>query len=472
MACYRLSLKQEENYRICSVCSKRYYLKKSRKSSYCSIKCKNSLIGRQILNQKIEKSCLSRYGVSNCFQSEQHKEKAKITNLKKYGVENVANSIELNEKRKLTNLEKYGSENVMRSSLIKSKVRSTFKKNYYNTLVKRLELKQIVPNFNVDYFVKNTSYSYKCKACNQNFESEFSNDQHVFCPSNKCKCKSIGEQEIFGFVNSLVKNIECNKRFYGNNGRMLAEIDVFLPDYNFGIEYCGLYWHSELFRDKKYHYEKWAVLNKLGITVVQVFEHEWNEKKEIVKSIISNYLGKSFKIHARNCLIKEITNKEYENFCIENHIQGYASAKVRIGLFYEDRIIEAISFNKKGPGFECIRLCTKLNHSVIGGFSKLLRHFIKNYNPNSIFSYINLRFFSGAGYLKNGFKELGITNPGYFYTSRNRKRLILSRQKCQKKKLAKFLETYDSELSEHDNMINNKFFRVYDAGNLRVKWVP
>ena len=47
---------------------------------------------------------------------------------------------------------------------------------------------------------------------------------------------------------------------------------------------------------------------------------------------------------------------------------------------------------------------------------------------------------------------------------------IKSRMQCQKHKLEAFLEAYDPELSEYENMALNDWDRVYDCSNIKVEY--
>ena len=113
-----------------------------------------------------------------------------------------------------------------------------------------------------------------------------------------------------------------------------------------------------------------------NIKLIQIFSDEWINKKEIVKSRIKNLIGvNENKIYARKCTIKEITNNDYILFLYNNHLQGYNSAKIKLGLFYNDELISIMSFSKsrynKKYEYEIIRYCNKINYSIIGGFNKL-----------------------------------------------------------------------------------------------------
>ena len=78
-----------------------------------------------------------------------------------------------------------------------------------------------------------------------------------------------------------------------------------MPDYKFGIEFDGLYWHSNIYKDNDYHLNKTELCEKENIQLLHIFEDEWVNKKEIVKSIIKSKLNIfENKIFARKCLKK------------------------------------------------------------------------------------------------------------------------------------------------------------------------
>jgi len=88
-------------------------------------------------------------------------------------------------------------------------------------------------------------------------------------------------------------------------------MDIYIPSMNIGIEYNGLYWHSELHKGKNYHLNKYKKLKDIGITLIQIWEDDWFFKKDIVKSRLNNLFGLSNKIYARKCSIREIMKKAF-----------------------------------------------------------------------------------------------------------------------------------------------------------------
>lgn len=144
------------------------------------------------------------------------------------------------------------------------------------------------------------------------------NNNHIFntCWSsfksgNRCpicaKRQSKGEQEIINYLKSL--NIKTQERVKGLIGR--KEIDIYLPNYKIGIEYNGLYWHSNKFRDNTYtHYNKYKLCKEKGIILLQIFQDEWKEKQDIIKEIILYFLNPIGKLsnEANNLIYKEENN--------------------------------------------------------------------------------------------------------------------------------------------------------------------
>ena len=84
-------------------------------------------------------------------------------------------------------------------------------------------------------------------------------------------------------------------------------------------------------------------------------------------------------------------------------------------------------------------------------------------NTDTILSYANRRWTIGNVYNKLG-TYIDETRPNYFYYKNG---ILEGRQKYQKHKLAKLLNNYNPELSESENMDNNGYKRIYDAGNYK-----
>ena len=206
--------------------------------------------------------------------------------------------------------------------------------------------------------------------------------------------------------------------FEHNNRTILngKEIDLYSEKYKLGIEFNGTYWHSSLnISSPTYHQIKSKLCEQAGIRLIHIYEYEWtNDRlKTLIKYVIKSAIGDvSNKVYARQCSVKKLLNITVENFINQCHLQGHRNAQITYGLFYKEELVQIMSFSKNRKyEWEIIRECTKPNTLVVGGVSKLFKHFIKEYNPNEVFSYCDFNKFTGKSYEKLGMKFIGYTQP-------------------------------------------------------------
>jgi len=314
-------------------------------------------------------------------------------------------------------------------------------------------------------------FKLQCNICNNVFDYKMNNGkwQNIYC--NSCHSSRI-QKEIKQFiVDNITTNLIENDRIILDG----KEIDLYLPDYKFAIEVDGIYWHSELTGKKRnYHINKTRLCEKKGIHLIHIFENEWIFKSDIIKSIILTKLKlNTNRIYARNTIIKEIDNKTKKVFLNTNHLQGNGKSKYKFGLFYNEDLVCVMTFGKRkitknSPEYEIIRFATKLNINVIGGASKLLKHFEKTVSPIKLITYADRRYSnSNVFYEFLGFTFSHESKPNYWYFKNSLD--LLSRVNFQKHKLKYKLNIFDETLSEWDNMKNNGYNRIWDCGNYVFK---
>jgi hypothetical protein len=256
------------------------------------------------------------------------------------------------------------------------------------------------------------------------------------------------------------------------------EIDIYLPKLKIGFEFNGVWWHSNKFKNEKYHLEKIKHSENNNIKLYTIWEDDWNIKREICESFILNKLKKtSNKIYARKCKIKEISYNESKLFLDNNHLQGDCKSSIRLGLYYKNELVNIMTFSKlrlplqkteenrnKEKHYELTRYCNKINTNVIGGASKLLKYFINIYEPISIETYSDNLISDGNLYKKIGFKYSHTSKPGYWYLIDG---IREHRFNWRKQKLIKL--GYDKNKTEEEIMNELGFYRIYNAGN--KKWI-
>jgi len=328
-------------------------------------------------------------------------------------------------------------------------------KDLINTISKRIKkesLTEIANSYNIDI----ATVSLWCKKYNI---------------TPKIHYISKEQKEIHNILKQYNIISEVNIRNMLENN---LEIDIYIPDKKIGIELNGLYWHSSRYiKNIQYHKIKTDLATKKGIKLFQFYDIEWNNKKNIVLSIILNSLGINTDIiFARKTIIKEITQKIADDFHNTNHLQGTTTSKKHIGLYYNNSLVCVMSFTPsrfdKNIEWELTRFTNKTFTKVIGGASKLLSYFIKKYNPKSIVSYADKRISQGDMYYKLGFMCIKIIRPDYIYIDNNKK--IIRKEKMRHSRMNNILENYDSSKTEKENTELHGYHRVYDCGKIKFVW--
>lgn len=401
--------------------------------------------------EKRKNTVQNKYGVDFVTQSNEFKEKAENTNLKKYGHKNPSKSKEVIEKIQNTMLSKYGKHysqiHISEETLQKLNDVEFLKINIKKPLI------QIADELGVSYYTVG-EYYVKHNIFKENCGYNISN----------------GENEVKDYIESLGFTVLSNSR---NLLMHRKEIDIYIPEKNIGIEYCGLYWHCEKNKNnKKYHLEKLNLAKEKNMNLIQITDYEWLFKNEIVKSRLENKLGLSSIIFARKCEIRNVSTEESITFLEKTHIQGNVVSQIRYGLYYNNKLVALMTFGKsrfnKSVEYELLRYSTQLKTTVVGGASKLFSFFIKTHQPKTVISYCDLRWNNGNLYEKIGFKKIKDTGPNYWYTKNYTS--FESRIKYQKHKLFKLLPIFDHTLSEWENMKNNGYDRFWDCGNSIFTW--
>ena len=486
--------------KICESCQKPYQCKwdSRKKQRFCNKVCANAhpeTKRRIIESQKktfddkygghpmttdqtksnFKKSMMEKYGVENALSNKSLMDKVSSTKLERYGDEKYNNI----DKMKETFIKNYGVDNPCKRIEIQNKIKDTLSNNNYDNILVVSKDKDLTPLFNrEDYsgYMWENKYLFECNVCKNKFETSIYNHKTIFCPTCNPTGKNLIEQQIYEFLSTIVKSETIKLR--DRTVLVGKELDFYIKNKNIAIEHNGLYWHAENSngKDKLYHLNKTKSCAFHGIRLIHIFEDEWFNKKDIVKSILKNQFGMSDKkIHGRNCKVLEINNTDKNTFLDNNHIQGSDRSAIKIGLYIENELISVMTFGSsrfdKNVEFEMFRFCNKLGYKIHGGASKMFSYFIKKYNPRNIISYSDRRYFTGEIYGKLGFSLNNITPPNYFYTEKDYKSRI-GRMNFQKHKLKDKLKIFNPELSEWENMKNNGYDRIWDCGNIKWVWTP
>lgn len=408
------------------------------------------------MNKKARESLKRKHGVDNPGQLPGHRQKCIATLTKNFGTDHYTKSEEYKEKRVIRNEEKW--------------------KLFTPPGVEILDIADGPVEKKAKFENPNMVITFNCETCDslQSLPTETYKWRinNTGTPCRKCSGinnGSIKENEIAAFIESLGIPVLRNDRqiLYGK------EIDILIRGKKIGIEFNGLFWHNELRVGREAHKQKHVSIKEKGYTPITIFEDEWDYRKEVVKSRLKNAVGLTDRsIHARKCIVKELSAAKAKEFVEKNHIQGYAPSSIKLGLYHNDELVSVMTFSspsiakghKKEKGvWEISRSCSKLNTSVVGGAGKMFSHFVKNYNPIRVITFADLRWSNGNSYKNLGFTYQYETEPNYWYIDVDKRVNRFSLRKGVN-------EGDDPNLTEYENRLKQGYMRIWDCGSSKWVW--
>jgi hypothetical protein len=417
----------------------------------------------------MQSTCLTNLGEINPMKVDSIKAKAITTNLLRYGKKNVMQVAEFVEKCLKTKKERYLPHRLAKQNY----------KQFVSNILRIYQLDVLSPTKDEYIGVQcRPNCTFKCVVCNDIFEKRFdyaSPPRCMICYPSDPKFKSNEELELLTFIESI-----CNKKILSGDRRIINpfELDIVIPELKIAIEYCGLYWHSEnsskekgLKRGFNYHANKFIYCASKGYTLITIFSDEWLHKKHIIKSMLLNLFTQTESVYARKCKIVEVTREKANAFYEQNHLIGSRYIlPITYGLQVDNELLACMSFAKENNEYNLVRYCT--SKRVVGGASKLLSHFIKEYKPKSIISFSDNRFSIGNLYNVLGFKKCGVVPPMQYYVENH---LI----KYQKRELSikwikknapylNFIKPSGERKTEWELLQELGYDRIWDCG--KVKW--
>ena len=303
-----------------------------------------------------------------------------------------------------------------------------------------------------------------CKKHGSFFQKPFNHLQGCGC--QKCSpLKSKYEDELYKFLTTFTdpKNIIRNDRSI-LDGR---DIDIYIKDKKIGIEVNGIRWHSEKFKDKNYHLSKLNECSNKGVGLIQIFEDEIAEHKEIVYDKILHILGfydRTSVVDGRKTIVRKIDNKQAKEFLNANHIQSYGGSSVSIGCFFNEKLIGVSTFISENNGKWILnRMATSRQYICRGVCGKMLSFFKKNFVWDEIKSFADRRWtlsIENNVYEKLGFVLAEILKPDYRY--------VIGRKRIHKfnfrKKILSEKYGLPMNLTETEMVQRLGLYKIWDCG--------
>ena len=408
------------------------------------------------------------YGHKHALQNDELLKKAQLTTINRHGTLNQLNSIKVLNTIK----EKYGVAHPMKNNEIKERSRINSIKT------KNIQIHYRIEKMNLSILNESNVFKLKCNKCNTTVSNVTRHLINFYFRQDKTPCQKCNpinhfrsnlEQKLVDDIQLFYDGeIQLNRKYLG------TEIDLIFPKEKIAIEVNGIYWHSELYKTPNYHKDKKLKIEKQGYNLIYVWEDDLNDplKRSIILSRIKNKLGLSTKIYARKTVIKEVSYKDATIFLNNNHIQGNSKSSIRIGLYHNNELVSLSTFSKarnsigNNTGYELVRNASLINYVIIGGFSKILKHYKQNFNYDMV-SYGDCDWVSlnASVYSLNGFKLVSHTAPGYTWQVNGKRE---NRLNFQKHKLVK--NGADKNKTELEIMYELGYYRIWGSGNLKYEW--
>lgn len=276
-----------------------------------------------------------------------------------------------------------------------------------------------------------------------------------------CPKTSKPEMEILDYVRTF--DPDAKKIKYGRK-----ELDIVSEKYGLAIEYCGGIWHSERYSPKARtkHHAKMVMAEDKGLHLLTIWDAEWEQKPEVIKSMIAHKCGQSgSRLYARKLTIKDVSVKESNIFYQDNHMRGrttrYVSSK---GLYDGKRLVACMSLTRHPRNNTVVlgRFACIMGLSVVGGFSKLFKKISKGHERIITWSDNRWSDRNVNVYLSNGFVNDGELKSDYSYA---RGGMIYSKQSRQKKRI-----DCPPNQTEREYNYNLGYYRLWDCGKTRWLW--
>ena len=374
----------------------------------------------------------------------------------------------------------------------------------------KIDTEEFVPSLNIRRLTANRCL---CLCCNNEFyisakESSAYRNLKNHAAKGKSPCPFCGDAPVGSRNTSSGSRYEYELaslypnftvRSYRPEWMHGKEIDLFDPASNIGVEFHGLFAHSErTCKTPSSHEHKANLCEANGVQLIQLYESEWVQcREQVLDKLDAIFHVNMERKFARKLSVRELNDKKgreiVNRFMDENHIQGHSSSQWAVGLFDGEDPVAVCTF-KYGTGYavgghvdgtekywELNRYATKLHVSVVGGISRCIKAFGRAHpEVKNIVSFADRRWTcpSRSAYSSSGFVETGRQPRNYQYTDLNPGHPLHSKQFMRKANIERRAKNnpegpeakvFSWNKTETEMARELGFFKIYDAGKIRYE---
>ena len=433
------------------------------------------------IKEKMKRTLQEKYGVDNYSQTDDYVESFRRTSLDRYGVEHPMKSEEIRKRAISNSLEKYDGIHHTQHPDVVSKIRSTNQERYgVDTPLESKEIQEkALKSLEKNWGVTNPQLHPDIRE--RTFQTNVENGRFTLYEGKTVPQIADEIGSGIGYVRRLISRLgyegakplfdqyepggstltRYTVSLFGDRDNLIVDRklegtsfrpDLCFPEAKVIVEADGLYWHSEGSKTESwnpnstYHKRKLKAYEDEGYRALFFRSDEIYEKPEIVRSITLNALGENERrVFARKCSIQEISPDFFDRV----HLMGKGSGRC-YGLVLDGEVQAGIQVRwvkKKAKLLDVSRFATAPSTSVVGGWSRLIKHVSKVEKPHTIQTFIDRRYGTGAHLSSQGWVKR-TEEPSFRWTDR-----IMSLHRM------KFPGNTGYE---------NGFFKIWDCG--QAKW--
>ena len=443
-ALYNIFHKTDLSEHMCPYCNKpnKFYIKMKKYRDTCgSNKCSTAKTTSSNSKKKRQNTMKELYEHEHALQVPKFQKKAQDTCLKHFGKDNPRKVQSIIDKSNITRINNLiGNDNSFIEDIDIIEVINQLKTLY--NISNNLEISQIYVNDSMlEFFIK-----LLCSKKNRKLlVNEIASIFHLNTGTIRKRCikldiysKYFITQEIkleLQLMDFLDKNHIQYKTHYripyidkDNHNIRHSEIDIFIEDYNIGIEVNDLDSHNILRKNKDYHYNKTLIALSKGIRLIHLWE--WELTNELLWNKVSNWLlslllGKDIikVIDSYNIQCISYNKNVQIDFFNKYSLDRYKENDIAYGLYYKNELINILTFKVlQSKQYELVQLCTKFNYQI--DYNLLLNQFILDYHPDKIITCCCLDKDDIQSYINLNFKLIDKIEPSLIHFNKDINRII------------------------------------------------
>lgn len=427
--------------------------------------------------KKFTDSMMKKYDVPYAMQNSELSHKHADACMRNWGVKSALSSECVRQRRKKTMIDRYGSEHALQNTEVLKKLQDTMREKYGVPWINQQHIPEnslsILSDVNklsehLEQYKTYARASYQLGVD----PTTVANYADVHGLSSAFSNASLFEDCVEEILHSL------QVAYVKNDRTAIAprELDFWIPSHNVAIECNGAYWHSDKFKDKNYHVDKWQACANQGIRLIQIADVDFFNHPAKFTALLMSAMGQRRRGDpARKCRVVQTKSQAIKKFLDEHHLQSSVSGTHFVAYDCDDNIAGVMTFgwtqgSRESRRFELKRWVTD-GRTHAGLFSRVFRYAQRELDFEKVVSFSQNDWFTGDVYSQCGFDQEDVVGPAYRYLCGNR---LYHRSKFTKSNIVKqfpeLKQMKEQGYTETQMTQALGIHRVWDSGKIAWTW--